>query len=118
MAMLGNLLGKFTGGGATAPADPAPRPRGAVEIEGRPYQLESWSYTGFLAADYDGALAAGDHVPVRCLLKLGNRRFKVQCKAKLVRIDAQSRKLVGAFVDMPAAARAKMVRIFGGLLPD
>ena len=65
-----------------------------------------------------GVLSAGDHVPVRCHLELGDQRFEIACQAKLVRVDPESRKLVGAFFDMPPTVRAQMVRLFGGLLPD
>ena len=117
--MFGNLLDKLTrSGGGGAPAPAAPRPQGSVEIDGQSCSLESWSFTGFLATEYDGVLSAGDHVPVRCHLELGDQSFEIACQAKLVRVDPESRKLVGAFFDMPPTVRAKMVRLFGGLLPD
>ena len=76
--------------------------------------LESWGYTGFLALDYDGSRRAGEEVEIACALAFKGKPLRFSCKAKLVKVDNESRKLVGAFVDMAPTARTKMAQVLGG----
>ena len=114
--MLRKLFSKLDG------TEPAPQERrredrkklagGTVEIDGRSYPVENWSYTGFLAGSYEGARKAGDRVDITFTVETGGRDFTFSCKAMMVRVDPASRKVVGAFVDMDAGVRAKIARHF------
>jgi hypothetical protein len=85
---------------------------GTVEIDGRSYPVENWSYTGFLAGSYEGARKAGDRVDIKFTAETGGQGFTFSCKAMMVRVDPASRKIVGAFIDMEAGTRAKIARHF------
>jgi hypothetical protein len=83
---------------------------GTVEIDGQSYPVENWSYTGFLASSYAGPRKAGDRVDIKFTADAGGRSIGFACAAMMVRVDAASRKVVGAFVDMDAGTRAKLAR--------
>ncbi|MDH3593248.1 MAG: hypothetical protein OEU09_00955 [Rhodospirillales bacterium] len=88
-------------------------PGGTVEIDGRAYPIVNWSYSGFLAESYAGDRKAGDRVDITFTVEPGDgRAFAFACKAMMVRVDPEARKLVGAFVEMDAATRAKLSRYF------
>lgn len=87
---------------------------GFVRMDQQRLVLESWGYTGFLARDYEGSRRAGEEVEIDCALAFNGKPLKFTCKAKLVRVDNESRKLVGAFIDMAPTARTKMAQVLGG----
>jgi hypothetical protein len=116
--MLSNLFSKINRG----EAQPANRrrearedvPEGTVEIDGRTYPVANWSYSGFLAGSYTGDRKAGDRVDIKFTVDLGDGgTFYFACKCVMVRVDPETQKLVGAFVEMDAAMRAKLARHFG-----
>lgn len=86
---------------------------GVIRLDEQRLRLESWGYTGFLALDYEGSRQAGEEVDIQCSLAFNGKPLKFSCKAKLVRVDSESRKLVGAFVDMEPTARTKMAQVLG-----
>ncbi len=45
-------------------------------------------------------------------VEIDGRAFAFTCKAMMVRVDPEAQKLVGAFVEMDAATRAKLARYF------
>jgi len=114
--MLRKLFPKLGG------AEPAPPERrrddrkklagGTVEIDGQSYPVENWSYTGFLAGSYAGSRKAGDRVDIRFKVGTGGQTFEFSCEAMMVRVDPESQKIVGAFVDMEAGTKAKIARHF------
>lgn len=118
--MLGSLFNRFT---SSKDGDDAPQERrreqrlpaidGRVEIDGESCPLVNWSYTGFLAEAYGGAHKAGDKVGVTLSVALGDGRFEFECSAMLVRVDSESRKVVGAFAEMDTATRIEIARHFG-----
>ena len=117
--MLRNLFPKL---GRAEPAPPERRHEGreratggTVEIDGQNYPVENWSYTGFLAGPYAGPRKAGERVDVRFTVEADGQGFAFACQATMVRVDPASRKIVGAFVDMEAATRAKLARYFDQL---
>ncbi len=118
--MLGSLFKRFTSsnGGDDAPQDRRREQRlaatdGTVEIDGESCPLVNWSYTGFLAEAYGGERKAGDKVGVKVSIALGDGRFEFECPAMLVRVDSESRKVVGAFAEMDTATRIEITRHFG-----
>ncbi len=115
--MLGHLFGKRPEAEQKAPDQRRelrlPVSDGTVEIDGRPCPLVNWSYTGFLARNYTGDKRAGDKVTIAFSVTVGEGRCEFECLAMLVRVDRASQKVVGAFVDMDAATRAKIARYVG-----
>jgi hypothetical protein len=115
--MLGNLFARFT---RTEVSEADRRrearedvPDGTVEIDGRAYPVANWSYSGFLAGCYTGDCKAGDRVDIKFTVHLRDgQAFEFACKAMMVRVDPESQKIVGAFVEMDAATRAKLARHF------
>ncbi len=85
---------------------------GTVEFDGQSYPVENWSYTGFLAGPYGGSRKAGERVDIRFSVDVGGQTFAFACAAMMVRVDPESQKIVGAFVDMDAGTRAKLARHF------
>ena len=118
--MLGSLFNRFTSS-KDDDATPLDRRReqrlpvtdGKVEIDGESCPLVNWSYTGFLAEAYGGDHKAGDKVGVKVSVALGDGRFEFECPAMLVRVDKESRKVVGAFAEMETATRIEIARHFG-----
>ena len=113
--MLNNLFARFTRTeGPEADRRRESRkdaPGGMVEIDGRAYPVANWSHSGFLAGSYAGDRKAGDRVDITFTVEPGDgRTFAFTCKATMVRVDPEARKLVGAFVAMDAATRAKLAR--------
>ena len=118
--MLGSLINRFTsskGGDATPPerrrVQRLPATDGKVEIDGESCPLVNWSYTGFLAEAYGGDHKAGDKVGITISVAFGEGRFEFECPAVLVRVDQESRKVVGAFAEMDTATRIEIARHFG-----
>lgn len=118
--MLGSLFKRFSSSndGDDPPTEQRREQRlavtdGRVEIDGESCPLVNWSYTGFLAEAYGGDHKAGDKVGVKVSIALGDGRFEFECPAMLVRVDSQSRKVVGAFAEMATATRIEIARHFG-----
>ncbi len=118
--MLGSLFNRFASSKDDADAPPERRHEqrlpvtdGTVEIDGESCPLVNWSYTGFLAEAYGGEHKAGDKVGVKVSIALGDGRFAFECPAMLVRVDSESRKVVGAFAEMNTATRIEIARHFG-----
>lgn len=114
--MLSNLFrGKSSSEAAPAGASNSAErgTEGSIEIDQQTLDLESWGYTGFLALDYEGPRRAGEEVEIACALSFNGKPLNFSCKAKLVRVDEKTRKLVGAFVDIAPATRAKMAQVMG-----
>jgi len=115
--MLNNLFARFTRTGEPE-ADRRREtrkaaPGGTVEIDGRAYPIVNWSYRGFLAGSYAGERKAGERVAITFTIEIGTgQAFAFTCKAMMVRVDPEAQKLVGAFVEMDAATRAKLARYF------
>jgi hypothetical protein len=115
--MLNNLFARFT---RTEESEADRRretrrtaPGGKVEIDGRTYPIENWSYSGFLAGPYAGERKAGERVDITFTVEPDDgQAFAFACKAMMVRVDPEARKLVGAFVEMDAATRTKLARYF------
>ena len=101
-------------------AEPAPAhapergTEGSIEIDDQKLVLESWSYTGFLARDYRGPRRAGEDLQVSCNLTFKGKPLSFSCRAKLIRVDRESRKLVGAFIDLDPAAKTRMAQVLAG----
>ena len=49
-----------------------------------------------------------------CKLAFKGKPLTFSCKAKLIRVDQESRKLVGAFVDLDPAIKARMAQVLAG----
>lgn len=122
--MLGSLFTRFT----SSKDEEVPRHQrreqrwvvtdGTVEIDGELCPLINWSYSGFLAESYGGFRRAGDKVDIVFSVALEDDepeagRFEFECQAMLVRIDRESRKVVGAFFEMATATRIEIARHFG-----
>lgn len=86
---------------------------GDVEIGGVRYPLQDWSYSGFLARDYDGEHETGQRIEVAVSVRDGAEPIEFACKAILVRVDHAGGKLVGAFVELDTALRVELARHFG-----
>ena len=86
---------------------------GDVEIGGARYPLQDWSSSGFLAHGYDGEHETGQRVDIAISVRDGAQPVEFACKAILVRVDRDSGKLVGAFVELETALRVELARHFG-----
>ena len=112
--MLGRLFSKID---RKAPperhCEPAPQSEGSVLIDGQAYPLVNWSQSGFLAKDYTGDRGAREKVEVTLSVMLAGNPFEFTTTAMFVRVDSESRKVVGAFVDMETSLKVEFARRLG-----
>ena len=113
--MLGRLFAKIDRKAPPERRDEPAEPlcEGTVEIDGARYPLVNWSQSGFLAKDYSGDRGARDKAEVTLSVTLAGYPFEFTTTAMLVRVDRESRKAVGAFVDMETSLKVEIARRVG-----
>ena len=88
------------------------RAYGSVIIDEQSYQLLDWSSSGFLVEGFGGGLSKGDRVKIEFEVRIDDETYFFNCGAIIVRADAETGHLAGAFVDMTEEDRLAVAQYF------
>ena len=88
------------------------RAYGSVTIVDQFYQLVDWSSSGFLVEGFGGGLGKGDRVELEFNVRIDEDTYFFNCGAIIVRADAETGHLAGAFVDMKEEDRLAVAQCF------
>ena len=88
------------------------RAYGSVTIDEQFYQLLDWSSSGFLVEGFGGGLRKGDRVKIEFDVRIDGDTYFFRCGAIIVRADAETGHLAGAFVDMKQEDRLAVAQCF------
>ena len=82
-------------------------------MDGEAFPLVNWSQSGFLAKGYTGDRSSQEKVEVTLSVTIAGKPYEFTTIAMLVRVDRESQKAVGAFVDMDTSLKVELARRIG-----